>query len=66
MADRARLDRRYCRGLTTRGDMKASLFVEELQNLIEHHGDIEVEDDNGRAVDVEYWNEDGEECFLVS
>jgi hypothetical protein len=47
--------------------VKASLFIEELQRLIAEHGDLEVEDDEGRGVDVEHWAEQGEdEVFLVS
>ena len=45
--------------------MKASLLIEELQKLVSAHGDLDVENDQGQGIDVEYWNEDDEECFLV-
>jgi hypothetical protein len=47
--------------------MRASEFIEELQELIREHGDLEVEDDAGHGISPEFWNEDGDDAvFLVT
>lgn len=47
--------------------MIASEFIVELQRLIAEHGDLELEDEDGCVVDVEFNNddEDNPPVFLV-
>lgn len=40
--------------------MQMSEFIDRCQKLLEEHGDLEVEDARGEAVDIEYL-EDGDE-----
>lgn len=47
--------------------MLMSEFIERCQDLKNEYGDLEVEDDAGRIIDIEYYEGDDEfsPCFVV-
>ena len=50
----------YRKRASKEGHMQMSEFIDRCQKLLEEHGDLEVEDARGEAVDIEYL-EDGDE-----
>jgi len=47
--------------------MLMSEFIERCQELKKEYGDLEVEDDAGRTIDVDFYpgDEDANPCFVV-
>lgn len=46
--------------------MLASEFISKLQALMTEHGDLTIENEYGNLLDDPEFNDDDNECFLVS